>query len=136
MYRFEVGKTRAKRSFNVSTQFLFNMGFPIRHFSSPCPNVVSASCWREFVFVTASDRQHFHWAMDAVALIQHYFHDHKIVYYDLEHNTTDSFKVKVSKAAYMTAEEICSRSHNLASNNYHVLTFRKRIMHVSVVNET
>jgi hypothetical protein len=101
-YRYEVGKTRAKKSFNVSSQLLTNIRFPIRYFSNPCPNAANVSCWSEFVFVTAADRQHFHWAMDAVALIQHYFHDHTVFYYDLDNNTTDdSSNVKVNNADWL-----------------------------------
>jgi hypothetical protein len=82
-------------SFNFSQTYLRNIGFPITRFSSIDEN----NC-KQFVFLTAASDDHFNECLDAIALVQRYFPQHKLVFYDLSIRISSSRFVKVYRVCF------------------------------------
>jgi len=84
------------------------LGFPISNFT----HVELPS---QFVFVTAADYSFFHTVMDAIALIQLFYPNTSIYFYDLSDGVLDIKADKVNMCCYLC----CINNNN---NNNHCLT--------------
>ena len=80
----------AKLSLYKDPQVLSTLGFPVTSFSQH--EDVS-----RLVFVTAADDRYFHVAMDAVALVQSFFPNNSVYFYDISDNDHYHSVDKVSR---------------------------------------
>jgi Protein of unknown function (DUF1647) len=83
---------QAERPFNVSSELLSMMGFPM---DLNDVTSLAESDFAHFVFVTAASSDHFHEGMDAISRVQQHFPNYTLYFYDLDTNTPDSTVKKV-----------------------------------------
>ena len=101
LFRYRADTTELSRPHLVANISLYKdpvelsrLGFPLDEFSQT--NAV-----RQFVFVTASDDNYFHVAMDAIARIQLFFPNHITYFYDLSGGVLDNKADRVSTFLYV-----------------------------------
>jgi hypothetical protein len=120
-YRYRNGT-----AFNISTSYLHSLGFPIN-----CDSVtLSMDNAAEFVFVTAADEAHFHFAINAIATIQNWFPNYVIFYYDLAVNSNSTRVKKIRQL-----RQVLYRQFNYSRYPSHVRDLKLYAFKAIIVHE-